>query len=113
MPEVAKLAFSSLALAAKMHRLLDGLGMERNLARDLAFDLDLQHALDTLDGTNPAVREETKHLELEILKRDFEALERLYWTYREKSKFPEDAARRFERVFIEISAKIKEKELTV
>lgn len=113
MPEVAKLAFSSLALAAKLHRLLDGLGMERSLAQDFAFDVGLQRALDTLDAKHPVVREETKHLELELLKRDFDALEHLYQDYKEKAKLPEEAAQRFNRVFADISEKIKEKELTI
>ncbi|MBR9692461.1 hypothetical protein GOV07_00860 [Candidatus Woesearchaeota archaeon] len=112
MTTAANYTFASLALSAKLHKLLDKMGASDGVAQDSAFNAELEQALDTLEG-QPSMRDEARHLELMLLKRDFEALEELYTSYKEKEKLPATATEKFEAAFTAIKDKIKEKELTI
>ncbi len=110
MTVAAQVAFANLALSAKLHKLLDRLSGAH--AEEQLFNTELESALSQLEREHPALREEARTTELELLKRDLESLEELYWAYREKERLPEDAATRFEKVFATLKEKIKEKGLT-
>jgi|GEM_PF-2671435 len=110
---VARHAFATLALSAKLHRLLDVIGERHARAYEhevQGFDRHLDDALQRLEVASP-VRKEARLEEFSLLKHDFAEIERLYGEIRQS--VPETAAQRFDRIFSEIQEKIKEKELTL
>lgn len=118
---IARVAFANLAVSAKLHRLLDAAG-ERQNARSasdlLAFDAQVTDTLHTLDAQAGKATAATpfgdvdRHRELLSIKRDLDAIERLYLDYARKESLPETVAERFERIFSELRAKVNEKEVS-
>ena len=107
----AKYAFTTLAVSAKLHRLLDSMGGQRTGEEGLTFDTHLSEALHQLEQRNNSpLRREARHEELTLIKRDFGAVEQLYQEYKERSHLSETMAQRFDRIFSEINEKIKQKE---
>jgi hypothetical protein len=110
----ARYAFATLAVSAKLHRLLDTVGgqQERQREQALEFDDHLASALRELEQREePPVRREARHAELSLIKRDFDRVEQLYKGYREHEQLPETVAQRFDRIFSDIREKIRQKEL--
>lgn len=112
----ARYAFATLAVNAKLHKLLDSMAGQQGVGHEqdvLAFDAHLAAALHQLEQRNDApLRREVRHAELSLIKRDFNAVEELYRAYKERSQLPETVAERFDRIFSEINEKIRQKELS-
>lgn len=110
---VAKYTFASLALSAKLHRMLERLSTLHQAREEQAFDTELEEALETIVREDPPLRDEARHEELRLLERDVAALEQLYHSYVERQFFSPDTVERFDRIFTHIKEKIEEKKLTV
>ncbi len=111
MTAMSKYALSSLALSAKVHKLLDQMGSFDVNAQDQAFDSELAQALHKIERHNKPLRSEARHLEIQMIRRDFDALEQLWLSYKER--LDPIAVQGFEKTFKDIKKKIKEKELMI
>ncbi len=108
---VARVAFASLSLSAKLHRLLDKASAHRARLHEAVFDDGVS---ETLAGLDPGpLRDEARGLQLMALKREFAELEDAFGALRRRGAFPEQALQRFDRAFTGIREKIREKELTL
>lgn len=116
MPALARHAYATFALSAKLHKLLDQMGAQHrqvHAQKVESFDVKLDHALLQLERTGSPLHEEAKSVEFTLLKRDFTLLERFYDEYRQAEEIPETVTERFDRIFKELKEKIKEKELEI
>ena len=111
MSTIANVTLASLALSAKLHSLLDGMGIASTSTEHGLFDQELQHALDKLEDKHPAVEDEAQLQQRALLQRDFEALIKLYDAYKEADKLSHEDIVRFDPVFQKLSQKLKEKKI--
>jgi hypothetical protein len=112
----ARYAFVTLAVTAKLHRLLDTVGgqQERQREQALEFDDHLASTLHELEQRDESpVRREARHAELSLIKGDFDRVEQLYRAYREHTLLSKTTAERFDRIFSDIREKISQKELAL
>lgn len=107
---VAQHAFSTLALSAKLHKLLDSMDGGRHRGDHVAFDAELNRTLTTLE-TGP-LREEARLVELELLRKDFEKVEELYRLYKQVGTITPEVGDRLDKVFSGIRGKIEEKRIS-
>jgi pyruvate/2-oxoacid:ferredoxin oxidoreductase alpha subunit len=114
MPTLARHAYATFALSAKLHKLLDQMGVEhRQTQEQVNFDSKLDNALLELERSDSSLHVEAKSVELTMLKKDFTLLERFYDEYKHAEALPETVSERFDRIFKELKEKIKEKELAI
>lgn len=106
MNSLARYAFSSLALSAKLHKLLDTL----NNKKSGSFDNDLEQALEVLDSDSP-LREEAKLEVLFRVKQEFKKLEKHYELLVKEQDLPIETITKLESLLDEIREQIKEKEI--
>jgi hypothetical protein len=110
----AKYAFATLAVTAKVHRLLDKVGSQQARQREQTFDDNLTSTLRELEQhEEPPAQRDTRHDELSSIKRDFDKVEQLYKGYKKHEHLPETVAQRFDRIFSDIREKIRQKELAL
>lgn len=104
MTTIANYAFSSLAVSAKLHRLLHRVGVHKHQEKAREFDAALASAVGTIAPKTSAHR-----AELHKLRAELSFLEEYYREYREKTSVSVEMSRRFEQLFAALRDKIEEK----
>ncbi len=110
---IARHAFASLAMSAKLHRILDDVGSRHRRAHAETFEASMDRALHELERKHHgALRKEARNFELTRIKRDLDEAERLYRLLPD-GELSLDARDRLNELFARLREKISEKELTL
>jgi len=110
---VARHAFASLSMSAKLHKMLDHVGHQQHRAHHESFEASMDRALHELETKHHGVlRKEARNFEFSRIKRDLDEAERLYRTLPD-GELSLDARDRLNELFARLRDKIAEKELTL
>ncbi len=130
MTTVARHAYATLALSAKLHKLLDSVSHRRTRPRRgavAAFEERIAATIDSLPANQHSPHQAGHHgsrcetgnevlstnariRELTLLRRDLEELETIYAALKRTEGFSDGVGARFDELFAQITAKLNEKE---
>ncbi len=107
MSELAKYAYATLSLSAKLHRLLEGVGK----AHGAAFEEELERTLRSLEKSHAPLAREARVERFLLLKEELERL--AAWYEKEKKGLEPSVVARLDGLFARIREKIREKEFSL
>lgn len=112
MGQVARTAFVTLVMSAKLHKVLDKMrefNAKHHARRVRSFDRELDATLKDLELDTGVIGDEARKVELEMIAHDLADVEELYRAWVRKGGLSSETAQRFEKMIASLRHRLNEK----